>query len=161
MSSIFIVEIKFHKDIFFFSENISAMTLHIILIIVALFIGIATVANMYTWTKMFGSLFFSQRRHLQRTISKLDTLKSEGFLQALKHEVNLMKDMVKCLDSLCSQQTRLVIIVDGLDSCEQDKVLLVLDAVHMLFSDANSPFIVILAIDPHVISKVGFYLLNT
>lgn len=58
------------------------------------------------------------------------------------------------MDALSSQQTRLVVIVDGLDSCEQDKVLLVLDAVHMLFSEANSPFIVILAIDPHVISKV-------
>lgn len=68
-----------------------------------------------------------------------------------------MKDMVKCLDSLSSQQTRLVIFVDGLDSCEQDKVLLVLDAVHMLFSDANSPFIVILAIDPHVIAKVCIF----
>lgn len=66
-----------------------------------------------------------------------------------------MKDMVKCMDSLTAQQTRLVIFVDGLDSCEQDKVLLVLDAVHMLFSDANSPFIVILAIDPHVIAKVS------
>lgn len=63
---------------------------------------------------------------------------------------------VKCLDSFTSQQTRLVIIVDGLDSCEQDKVLLVLDAVHMLFSSTTSPFIVILAIDPHVISKVSW-----
>lgn len=66
----------------------------------------------------------------------------------------MMKEMVKCMDSLTNQQTRLVVIVDGLDSCEQDKVLLVLDTVHMLFSDANTPFIVILAIDPHVIAKV-------
>lgn len=66
----------------------------------------------------------------------------------------MMKDMVTCMDSLTNQQTRLVVIVDGLDSCEQDKVLLVLDTVHMLFSDANTPFIVILAIDPHVIAKV-------
>lgn len=70
-----------------------------------------------------------------------------------------MKDMVKCMDSLTAQQTRLVIFVDGLDSCEQDKVLLVLDAVHMLFSDASSPFIVILAIDPHVIAKVSILIL--
>ncbi|CAG2064978.1 unnamed protein product, partial [Timema podura] len=62
---------------------------------------------------------------------------------------------VKCVDSFTSQQTRLVVIVDGLDSCEQDKVLLVLDAVHMLFSDTTSPFIVILAIDPHIISKIA------
>jgi ankyrin repeat-rich membrane spanning protein len=67
---------------------------------------------------------------------------------------------VKCLDSFTSQQTRLVVIVDGLDSCEQDKVLLVLDAVHMLFSDTTSPFIVILAIDPHVISKVSEFIVR-
>lgn len=124
---------------------------------------------------MCSALLFSQRRHLQKSIAKLDTLKSEGFLQALRQEVatvsdrksklqirifqvNLMKDMVKCMDSLTAQQTRLVIFVDGLDSCEQDKVLLVLDAVHMLFSDASSPFIVILAIDPHVIAKVSIIL---
>jgi ankyrin repeat-rich membrane spanning protein len=64
---------------------------------------------------------------------------------------------VKCLDAYSQQQTRLVVIVDGLDSCEQDKVLLVLDTVHNLFSDANTPFIIILAIDPHIISKVSFY----
>ncbi|KAF5290012.1 hypothetical protein FQR65_LT11678 [Abscondita terminalis] len=129
------------------------LSLHVIMILSALVLGIATVANLYTWNRMIASLIFSQRRQLQRSIAKLDTLKSEGFLQTLRKEVNLMKDMVKCLDSLTSQQTRLVIVVDGLDSCEQDKVLLVLDAVHVLFSDANSPFIIILAIDPHVIAK--------
>lgn len=71
-----------------------------------------------------------------------------------------MKEMVKCLDGLSAQQTRLVIIVDGLDSCEQEKVLLILDTVHMLFSDANSPFIVVLAIDPHVIAKVGIIMIH-
>lgn len=53
-----------------------------------------------------------------------------------------------------AQQSRLVVIVDGLDSCEQDKVLLVLDAIQALFSDNGYPFGVILAIDPHIISKV-------
>ena len=54
-----------------------------------------------------------------------------------------------------AQQSRLVVIVDGLDSCEQDKVLLVLDAIQALFSDNGYPFVVILAIDPHIISKVS------
>ncbi|CAH1112571.1 unnamed protein product [Psylliodes chrysocephalus] len=132
---------------------VSEFTLEMILIVAALLLGVACLANMYTWTRMLKAIFFSQRRHLQRSIAKLETLKSEGFLQTLRLEVNLMKDMVKCLDSLNYQQTRLVVVIDGLDSCEQDKVLLVLDTVHMLFSDANTPFIVILAIDPHVIAK--------
>jgi len=56
---------------------------------------------------------------------------------------------VRCLDAFTQQQTRLVIIIDGLDSCEQDKILLLLDAVRMLFSEQNTPFIVVLAIAPH------------
>ncbi|XP_021938085.1 kinase D-interacting substrate of 220 kDa isoform X3 [Zootermopsis nevadensis] len=128
-------------------------TAQVILITIGLLLCVGIVANLYTWAQMLQALVFSQRRHLQRAISHLDTLKSEGFLQALRSEVNLMTEMAKCLDSFTTQQTRLVVIVDGLDSCEQDKVLLVLDAVHMLFSDTTSPFIVILAIDPHVISK--------
>ncbi|KAK7871770.1 hypothetical protein R5R35_014036 [Gryllus longicercus] len=132
---------------------IEETTAQVILITIALLLGVGIVANLYTWAQMLQAIIFSQRRHLQRAIARLDTLKSEGFLQALRTEVTLMTEMVKCLDSFTSQQTRLVVIVDGLDSCEQDKVLLVLDAVHMLFSDSLSPFIVILAIDPHVISK--------
>ncbi|KAJ8969884.1 hypothetical protein NQ317_011176 [Molorchus minor] len=138
------------------SDKVTSFTLQIVLIVAALMLGIAAVANLYTWSKLLKTVFFSQRRHLQRSISKLETLKSEGFLQTLRQEVNLMKEMVICLDRLNCQQTRLVIIIDGLDSCEQDKVLLVLDTVHILFSDANTPFIVILAIDPHVIAKVAW-----
>ena len=74
-------------------------------------------------------------------------------LQAVKGEVHLLLEMVRCLDSFTGQQSRLVVVVDGLDSCEQSKVLSVLDAVHMLFSDPGSPFILLLAIDPHVITK--------
>ena len=71
----------------------------------------------------------------------------------MKGEVHLLLEMVRRLDSLTGQQSRLVVVVDGLDSCEQSKVLSVLDAVHMLFSDPGSPFILLLAIDPHVITK--------
>ncbi|XP_032676963.1 kinase D-interacting substrate of 220 kDa B isoform X3 [Odontomachus brunneus] len=129
------------------------VTSHIIMITIALILGISVVANLYTWSRTMQALVFSQRRHLQRNISKLETLKSEGFTQSLKGEVKLMTDMIKCLDSFMAQQSRLVIIVDGLDSCEQDKVLLVLDAIQTLLSDNGSPFVVILAIDPHIIVK--------
>lgn len=61
---------------------------------------------------------------------------------------------MSCLDAFTGQQTRLVVVVDALDSCEQEKVLALLNAVHALCSDAKSPFILLLAIDPHIISKV-------
>ncbi|XP_076293167.1 ankyrin repeat-rich membrane spanning isoform X2 [Lasioglossum baleicum] len=134
-------------------ETIEKVTAHIIMITVALILAVSIIANLYTWNRTLQALVFSQRRHLQRSISKLETLKSEGFIQTLRGEVSLMTEMVKCLDSFMAQQSRLVIIVDGLDSCEQDKVLLVLDAIQALFSDNGYPFVVILAIDPHIIAK--------
>ena len=67
--------------------------------------------------------------------------------------MNLLQEMVKSLDAFSGQQSRLIVVVDGLDSVEQKKVLSVLDTVHMLFSDVGSPFIIILVIDPHVIEK--------
>ncbi|XP_015439222.1 PREDICTED: kinase D-interacting substrate of 220 kDa [Dufourea novaeangliae] len=133
--------------------TIERVTAHIIMITVVLILGVSVIANLYTWNRTLQALVFSQRRHLQRSISKLETLKSEGFIQTLRSEVSLMTEMVKCLDSFMTQQSRLVIIVDGLDSCEQDKVLLVLDAIQALFSDNGYPFVVILAIDPHIIAK--------
>lgn len=144
--------------------------LRFLLISIAVVIGAFLLANIQTFIRCIKSLIFSQRKHLQSTVAKLDLVKSEGYLQvkcslksclfrlihylqAVKNEVQLMVNMVKTLDSFTGHQTRLVVVVDGLDSCEQSKVLSVLDAVHMLFSDEGSPFIILLAIDPHVITK--------
>lgn len=70
------------------------ISLRIALITIGTLLAVAFVANIYTLSHMMKAVIFSQRRHLQKTIAKLDTLKSEGFLQALKCEVTLMTDMV-------------------------------------------------------------------
>ena len=120
---------------------------------IAIIVGVLLIANIQTFYRCIKSLVFSHRKHLQTAVAKLDLVKSEGYLQAVKSEVQLMVSMSKALDAFTGCQTRLVVVVDGLDSCEQARVLSVLDAVHMLFSDEGSPFIILLAIDPHVISK--------
>ncbi|KAA0199842.1 hypothetical protein HAZT_HAZT003678 [Hyalella azteca] len=112
-------------------------------------VAVVLIANLHTLFRMLVSLVFSHRRHLMRAVSKLDTLKAEGYLHTLKGEVMLMVDM-----------TRLVAIVDGLDTCEQEKVLSVLDAVNTLFTDSSAPFIIVLAIDPHIITKVSIACLS-
>ena len=47
----------------------------------------------------------------------------------LKNEVELMAKMAKTIDGFTQYQTRLAVVIDGLDSCEQDKVLQMLDTV--------------------------------
>ncbi|XP_045107810.1 kinase D-interacting substrate of 220 kDa B-like isoform X3 [Portunus trituberculatus] len=124
-----------------------------LLITLGVLVAVVVVANLHTLVRMVYSLVFSHRCHLLHSVAKLETIKTEGYLQTLKNEVNLMVEMVKCLDAFTVQQTRLVVVVDGLDSCEQEKVLSVLDAVHTLFTDSSAPFIILLAIDPHIITR--------
>ncbi|KAF4522837.1 hypothetical protein B566_EDAN008099 [Ephemera danica] len=135
------------------SNEVESLTLQALAISLGLVLSIAFVANLFTFGRALQALVLSQKRQLNRTLGTLGTLKGEGFMHQMKAEVNLMTSMVECLDSFFNQQTRLVIIVDGLDSAEQDKVLQVLDAVGVLFSETGAPFIVLLAIDPHIIAK--------
>lgn len=123
----------------------------------ALLIGLASVVALplllhcKTWVRMIHSLLHSQRSRLHSATSRLHKLKSEGFMKVLKTEVELMAKMAKAIDSFTQHQTRLVVVIDGLDSCEQDKVLHMLDTVRVLFS--KGPFISIFASDPHIIIK--------
>ncbi len=62
------------------------------------------------------------------------------FSQVLKNEVELMAKMAKTIDGFTQNQTRLVVIIDGLDSCEQDKVLQMLDTVSASSCENTSVF---------------------
>ena len=59
-------------------------------------------------------------------------------MQLLKKEVEAVSNLTRCMDAFTSNHTRLVVIVDGLDSCEQDKLLHVLDMVSFLYRRRNN-----------------------
>ncbi|XP_053314819.1 kinase D-interacting substrate of 220 kDa [Spea bombifrons] len=127
------------------------MTVNAVLIAVACVVGLVLILNCRTWWQVMDSVLNSQRKRLHSAASRLHRLKSEGFMKVLKCEVELMAKMAKTIDSFTQNQTRLVVIIDGLDACEQDKVLHMLDTVRILFS--KGPFIAIFASDPHIIIK--------
>lgn len=74
--------------------QVKRVTAHVIMTAVVLLLTFSLIANLYTWSRTLKAIVFSQRRHLQHSISKLETVKSEGFIQTLKSEVNLMTEMV-------------------------------------------------------------------
>lgn len=59
------------------------------------------------------------------------------------------------MDAFTKQQSRLVGIVDALDSCNTERILNVLNAVQTLLSSPNRPFVLLIAVDPHVIAKAA------
>ncbi|XP_035986448.1 kinase D-interacting substrate of 220 kDa B isoform X4 [Fundulus heteroclitus] len=126
-------------------------TVNAVLIAIGSVVGLALLLNCKTWWQVTDSVLNSQRKRLHGAANRMHKLKSEGFMKVLKHEVELMARMAKTIDSFTQHQTRLVVVIDGLDSCEQDKVLQMLDTVRVLFS--KGPFISIFASDPHIIIK--------
>ncbi|XP_062858384.1 kinase D-interacting substrate of 220 kDa B isoform X3 [Trichomycterus rosablanca] len=134
-----------------FKVDSQNQTVNAVLVAMASVVGLALVLNCRTWWQVTDSVLNSQRKRLHSAANKMNKLKSEGFMKVLKSEVELMAKMAKTIDSFTQNQTRLVVIIDGLDSCEQDKVLQMLDTVRVLFS--KGPFISIFASDPHIIIK--------
>ncbi|CAN9507998.1 unnamed protein product [Ophioblennius macclurei] len=126
-------------------------TVNGVLVGVAGVVGVAVLLNCRTWWRVTDSVLHSQRKRLHGAANRMHKLKSEGFMKVLKSEVDLMARMTKTIDGFTQHQTRLAVVIDGLDSCEQDRVLQMLDTVRVLFS--KGPFISIFASDPHIIIK--------
>ncbi|KAM6973393.1 kinase D-interacting substrate of 220 kDa B isoform 2-T2 [Aplochiton taeniatus] len=134
-----------------FKVDQSNLTVNGVLIGMASVVGLALLLNCRTWWQVADSVLHSQRKRLHSAADNLHKLKSEGFMKVLKHEVELMSKMAKTIDGFTQNQTRMAVIIDGLDACEQDRVLQMLDTVRVLFS--KGPFISIFASDPHIIIK--------
>ncbi|XP_059212056.1 LOW QUALITY PROTEIN: kinase D-interacting substrate of 220 kDa B [Centropristis striata] len=126
-------------------------TVNGVLVAIGSVVGLALLLNCRTWWQVTDSVLHSQRKRLHGAANRMHKLKSEGFMKVLKTEVELMARMAKTIDGFTQHQTRLAVVIDGLDSCEQDKVLQMLDTVRVLFS--KGPFISIFASDPHIIIK--------
>ena len=70
-----------------------------------------------------------RRCQVESISRRVDTLKVDGMMQLLKKEVEAVSNLTRCMDAFTNNHTRLVVIVDGLDSCEQHRLLQVLDMV--------------------------------
>ena len=67
------------------NQGVGAEFVFGLLLALSIVVGAVLVANIYTIGNCFVSLAFSQRKHLQRAVAKLDVVKSEGYLQVSKN----------------------------------------------------------------------------
>ena len=122
-------------------------------------IGVAIVLSSLTWSRILLNILRSPG-HLIRNafyVKKKQKFnnepKNESFVFKLKREVDLIAHTCRTIDAFTHSCTRLVIMIDGLDSFEQSRVLQVLEIIHVLFTKEGDPFLCILAVDPHVLIK--------
>ncbi|XP_034654132.1 kinase D-interacting substrate of 220 kDa isoform X4 [Drosophila subobscura] len=125
--------------------------IQVVLYVVAAILGTLICTHLHVLAKVCVALFTSHIRQLKRAVHSSETAP----LTMLGAEVSVMTDMVKCLDSFTNQQSRLVGVIDALDSCDTERILTLLNAVQTLLSSPNRPFVLLISVDPHVIAKAA------
>ena len=120
---------------------------------------VSILGSSFTWLKIIWNLIRSPKQAIIKSAQSRDKkryahdTKVESFIFKLKREVDLIAHTVRTIDIFNHSCTRLVIVIDGLDSCEQTKVVQILEIIHVLFTREGDPFVNILAVDPHVLIK--------
>ncbi|XP_036741418.2 NTPase KAP family P-loop domain-containing protein 1 isoform X1 [Manis pentadactyla] len=96
-------------------------------------------------------LFVSQRKKIERLVSREKFGSQLGFMCQVKKEVELLTDFLCFLEIYQRCRLRVVLEVTGLDTCCPERVVGVLNAINTLLSDSHAPFIFILVVDPSIL----------
>ncbi|XP_037675177.1 NTPase KAP family P-loop domain-containing protein 1 isoform X4 [Choloepus didactylus] len=97
-------------------------------------------------------LFVSQRKKIERLVSREKFGSQLGFMCEVKKEVELLTDFLCFLEIYQRRRLRIVLEVTGLDTCCPERVVGVLNAINTLLSDSHAPFIFILVVDPSILA---------
>jgi ankyrin repeat-rich membrane spanning protein len=130
----------------------------VVFVTITSIILIVILLSSLTWSRIAWNILRSPGHLITNAFyaknkQNLNDNKNESFVFKLKREVDLIAHTVRTIDAFTHSCTRLVIMIDGLDSCEQSRVLQVLEIIHVLFTKEADPFLCILAVDPHVLIK--------
>ncbi|XP_072464090.1 NTPase KAP family P-loop domain-containing protein 1 isoform X1 [Notamacropus eugenii] len=98
-------------------------------------------------------VFVSQRKKIERLVTREKFGSQLGFMCEVKKEVELLTNYICFLEIFQRRRLRIVLEVTGLDTCYPERVVGVLNAINTLLSDSQAPFIFILVVDPYILAS--------
>ncbi|NXA65870.1 NKPD1 protein, partial [Mohoua ochrocephala] len=93
----------------------------------------------------------SEKKKIERLTNSERFAGQLGFMSKIRGEVEVLVDFLAFMEVFERRRLRVVLEITGLDLCYPEKVAGVFNAMATLLSDANAPFIFLLAVDPSVI----------
>ncbi|XP_078287095.1 NTPase KAP family P-loop domain-containing protein 1 [Rhinoraja longicauda] len=114
-------------------------------------IGISALMTMKHSITMGKNICVSQKDKMQSLMNKSDFSSQLGFMNDVKQEVKVLTNFIHYMEVFERRKIRVVIKIMSLDRCTPDKIVGVLDAMNILLSDPEAPFISVLAVDPSII----------
>ena len=94
---------------------------NIVLAAIGVILLITVVLNLMTLLRGARDVVMSPQRRIKRIEARHK--RQEGLIASVKREVEVIGELSACMDAFTRSHTRLVLSVDGLETCEQDKLL--------------------------------------
>ncbi|XP_042295817.1 NTPase KAP family P-loop domain-containing protein 1-like [Sceloporus undulatus] len=114
-------------------------------------VGITAAAAIRMGVMVVRNVVITQKAQLERQMNRTDLSAQLGFMSNVKREVKIIAKFLQFMEIFQRRKLRVVLEITSLDRCNPDKVVGVLDAMNILLSDYEAPFISILVVDPSVI----------
>ncbi|XP_058052466.1 NTPase KAP family P-loop domain-containing protein 1-like [Ahaetulla prasina] len=93
-------------------------------------------------------LIISQKKKIESMTSDEKFTSHLGFRSAVKSEIEVLTSFIYYMEIFERRRLKVVFKITGLDLCNPEQVVGVLNAINTLLSDRNAPFIFILVVDP-------------
>lgn len=106
---------------------------------------------------MGKNLIFSQDLNIKKGMDNERISIQLGFMNEVRKEMWFLSQFIQFMEVFERRRIRVLLKITNLDRCSPKKIVAVLDAINILLSDEESPYISILAVNPEVlVQKVNF-----
>ncbi|KAM4593508.1 NTPase KAP family P-loop domain-containing protein 1 isoform 1-T2 [Odontesthes bonariensis] len=120
-------------------------------------LGVPALSALKFIFQMGKNLIFSQDLNIRRTMDNERISSQLGFMNEVRKEIWFLSRFVQFMEVFERRRIRIVLKITNLDRCTPKKITAVLEAIDILLSDEEGPFISILAVNPDVLlEKVNF-----
>ncbi|XP_075933916.1 NTPase KAP family P-loop domain-containing protein 1 [Anarhichas minor] len=106
---------------------------------------------------MGKNLIFSQDLNIKKGMDNERISIQLGFMNEVRKEMWFLSQFIQFMEVFERRRIRVLLKITNLDRCSPRKIVAVLDAINILLSNEESPYISILAVNPDVlVEKVNF-----
>ncbi|XP_036396632.1 NTPase KAP family P-loop domain-containing protein 1 [Megalops cyprinoides] len=114
-------------------------------------LGVPTVGVLRFFLLLLKDLIFNQDRNIRRSLDNNKVSCQLGIMNEVRKEMRMLSCFIQFMEVFERRKIRVVLEITHLDRCTPRKIVGVLDAINILLSDEDSPFISLLAVNPDIL----------
>ncbi|XP_037652008.1 NTPase KAP family P-loop domain-containing protein 1 [Sebastes umbrosus] len=120
-------------------------------------IGVPAASALRFAFMMGKNLLFNPDLNIKRGMDNERVSSQLGFMNEVRKEMWFLSEFIQFMEVFERRRIRVVLKITNLDRCSPKKIVAVLEAINILLSNEESPYISILAVNPDVlVQKVNF-----